>query len=78
MQYCRYHDMAFYQQHKGECFLNDCYLEEEPNAVFCSVCAGLLKPRSERSSPQPLQKDERNATSGKAASEQQAGSQTPL
>src|SRR3990167_2449572 len=43
MKYCRYHDLAFCSKHLDQCG-ETCSLVENPEASFCCVCDGLLKP----------------------------------
>lgn len=43
MKYCRKHDLAFCEKHLDQCG-ERCTLADDPRAVFCAVCSGLLKP----------------------------------
>jgi hypothetical protein len=42
--YCKRHDLAFCNQHKGHCLSPNCVLAQNEDALFCSVCAGRLVP----------------------------------
>jgi len=55
-RYCRYHDILLCDRHKDDCLGGERCNPKEPTADvaagdFCSVCAGVILPKAQRSKP---------------------------
>jgi hypothetical protein len=52
MLYCPNHDFGFCEKHKADCFDGErCELVQEPRALFCAICSGLLRPEPVKRNP---------------------------